>query len=69
MLQPIPLGPLMVHYFSSLTKCSNIGDVCKLIHERKGSEVGCLILAKNHSEVIIDNIELDDDRSDYLVAL
>jgi len=63
-----PLGPLMVHFSDPLTKPSNIGDVCKMIHERKVFELGCLMLAKNRLEIILDYRKLDDVRSDYLVA-
>jgi len=48
---------------------SNIGDARKLIHERKVPKLGCLRLAKNYVEVILDDGKLDDTRSDYLVAL
>jgi len=68
-LRHTPLCPLMVHYSGPLTACNNIGDTRKMIHEGKTSELGCLMLAKNHTEIIFDNGKLDDARSDYLVAL
>ena len=53
----------------SLTNRSNIGDVRKLIHEGKVSKLGFLMLAKNGPKVIVDNRNLDDERSVHLVAL
>jgi len=52
-LQPTPLGPLMVHYFYFYTTCNNIGDVYHLIHEGKVSNLGCLMLTKNHSRPLL----------------
>ena len=69
MLQLSPPDPLMVHCSDSLTKHSNIGDVRKLIHEGKISNLGCLMLPKNHPEVIVDYVKLDEDRFYYLMAL
>jgi len=48
---------------------NNIGDVHKMIQERKVSELGCFMLAKNRPEIILDDGKLDDASSDYLVAL
>jgi len=67
-LQAAPSSPLMVRYSSKVTKYSNIGDVRELIHHGKVSKLGCLMLAKNRIEAIVDNGKLDDDRFDYLVA-
>jgi len=67
-LRPAPSGLLMVRYFSPLTKHSNIGDVRKMIHEGKVFELGCLMLAKHHLEIILDDGKLDDVRFDYLVV-
>jgi len=69
MLHRAPLGPLMVRYSGPLTAHGKIGDARKLIHQGKGLELGCPILAKNHAEIILDDRKLDDNRSDYLVAL
>ena len=59
----------MVRYSGSFVKRSNIGSVRKMTHEGKVSNLGCLMLAKNHPEVMVNNDLLDDDKSDYLVAL
>jgi len=67
-LRPGPPGPLMVHYSGPLTNRSNIRDVYKMIHEGKFSEWGCLMLAKNHPEIILYDWKLDDVRSNYLVT-
>ena len=40
-----------------------------MIYEVKVSESRCLMLAKNHPEIILDDGKGDDARSDYLVAL
>jgi len=58
-----PSGPLMMCYSGPL------GDVHKLVHEEKVTKLGCLMLAKNHPKVIVDDIKLDDARSDYLASL
>jgi len=68
-LHPAPLIPLMVHYFGPLTKCNNIGDAHRMIHEGKVPKFGCLMLAKNRPEIILDDGKVDDTRSEYLVAL
>ena len=68
-LHPAPSGPLMVRYSGPLTTHNNIGDAHKMINEEKVSELGCLMLAKNRPEIILDDEKLDDARSDYLVAL
>ena len=68
-IQPTPLYPLTVHYSGSDTKCNNKRDVHKLIHEGKASNLGCLTLAKNRREAIVDDVKLDEDISDYLIAL
>jgi len=57
----------MVRYFGPLATSRNIRDVRKLIHEGQVLELGCLILAKNRPEVILDDRKLDDARFDYLV--
>jgi len=67
--RPTPLGPLMARYFGPPTQHSNIGVAHKMINEEKVSELGCLMLAKNRPEIILDDEKLDDARSDYLVAL
>jgi len=59
----------MVCYSSLVTKRNDIGDVHKIIHEGKVSELGCLKLAKNRKKIIVDDGKLDDDRPYYLVAL
>jgi len=59
----------MVCYFGPLTTRSNIGDAHEMIHEGKVLELGCLMLAKNHLEIILDDGKLNDTRSDYLVVL
>jgi len=69
MLHPAPLGPLMVQYSGPLAARGNIGDARKPIHEGKVLELGCLMLAKNRIEAILDDGKLDDTRFDYLVAL
>ena len=69
MLRPAALGPLIVHYSSPLITHSNIGDARKMIYEGKVPELGCLMLAKNIPEIILDNGKLDDATSDYLVTL
>ena len=69
MLHPTPPGLRMVRYFGPLVDCSNIRDARKMIHEGKVLELGCLMLAKNHLEIILDVEKLDDTRSDYLVVL
>ena len=69
MLHPSPLGPLMVRYSSPLTTRGNTRDVRKLIHEGQVLELGCLMLAKNRPEVILDDGKLDDATSNYLVPL
>ena len=69
MLRPTPPSFLMVSYSGPLTTHNNIRDVCKMIHEGKVSELGCLMLVKNCTEIILDDRKLDDARSDYWVAL
>ena len=69
MLHPARPDPLMVRYSGPLAARSKIGDACKLIHEGKVLELGCLTLAKNHAEIILDKEKLDDTRSGYLVTL
>ena len=69
MLYPVPQGPLMVRYSGRLPVRDNIGDARKLIHEGKVIELGCLMLAKNRAELILDDGKLDDTRSNYLMAL
>jgi len=59
----------MARYFGPPTLHSNIGDAHKMINEEKVSKLGCLMLAKNCPEIILDDEKLDDARSDYLVAL
>ena len=59
----------MVHYSSFLTMCRSIGNACRMIHEGKVSELGCLMLAKNRPKIILDDRKLDDAQSDYLVFL
>jgi len=56
-------------YSGPLTMRSNIGDARKMIHEGKVHELGCLELAMNLPEFVLDDGNLDDTRSDYLVAL
>jgi len=68
-LHPAPPGPLMVRYSGPLAACGNIGDARKVIHEGKVLELGCLMLAKNHPKVILDDGKLDNTKFDHLVAL
>ena len=63
-----PLGLLMVRHSVPPAVHDNISDARKMIHEGKVLELGCLMLAKNHAEVISDDGKLDDTRFDYLVA-
>jgi len=49
--------------------CSDLRDVHELIHEGTVSDMGCLMLKKNRSETLIDNENLDSDKSDYLIFL
>ena len=65
MLRPTPSAPLMVCYYGPLTTCSNIGDACKMTHKENVPELGCLMLAKNRPEIILDDGKVDDIRSDY----
>jgi len=53
----------MVRYSDPLATCGNIGDAYKMIHEGKVLELGCLMLAKNRPEVILDDGKLDGTRS------
>ena len=69
MLHPAPLGPLMVRYSDPLAAHNNIGDAHKMIHKGEVLDFGCLMLAKNSTEVALDDEKLDDTRIDYLVAL
>ena len=59
----------MVRYSGPFAARGNIRDVHKLIHEGQILELGCLMLAKNRPELILDNRKLDDTRSDHLVSL
>ena len=68
-LHSAPPGSLMVRYFGVHTKCNNMGDVRKMIHEENVSELGCHMLANNHPEIILDDGKLDDARFNHLVAL
>jgi len=58
----------MVHYSGSQTRCNNIGDDRKLIHEGKVPDLGCLTLGNNHPEILVDDGTLDEEKSNYLVA-
>jgi len=60
---------MMVRNFGPLAACDNIGDAGKMIHMGRVLELGCLMLAKNHPDIILDEGKLDDTRSDYLVTL
>ena len=65
----LPLWVLWWCYSNSLTKCSNTGDVYKLIHEGKVSKLGWVMITENCLEVIVDNGKLDNATSDYLIAI
>ena len=53
-LQPPLLGPLMVRDSELQMMRSDIGDVRELIHEGRVSDLGCLMLRRNRSEILID---------------
>jgi len=48
---------------------SDLGDVRELIHEGRVFDMGCLILGRNRSEALIDDENLNSDKSDYLIFL
>jgi len=67
-LQPPP-GPLMVRSSGSYMTHSDLGDVRELIHEGRVSDMGSLMLGRNLSETLIDDGNLDLDKSVYLISL
>ena len=68
-LQPPPSGPLMVHYSWPQMMRNDIGDVYELIHKGRVSDLGCLMLGRNRSEILIDDGDLDEDKSSNLISL
>ena len=48
---------------------NDIGDVCELLHERRVSDLGCLMLGRNRLETLINNGDLDEEKSGYLISL
>ena len=51
-------GPLIVHYSGSQITCSDIGDARELIHERKVSDLGCLLLGEETDQRSLLTMEI-----------
>ena len=59
----------MVHYSGSHMTRSDLRDVHELMHKGRVSDMGCLMLGKNRSETLIDDGNLDSNKSGYLISL
>ena len=64
-----PPDPLMVCYFGSHVTRSDLGDACELIHAGIVFNMDCLMLGRNRSETLINDGNLDVDKSGYLISL
>jgi len=49
--------------------CNNIHDAHELIYEGRVRNLGCLMPGRNQSETLIDNEDLEEDKSIYLISL
>ena len=49
--------------------CNNIGDAYELIHEGRVPDLGCHMLGRNRPKSLVDNGNLDEGKSSYLISL
>ena len=59
----------MVRYFGSHMTRSDLKNARELMYEGRVSDMGCLMLGRNRSEALINNGNLDSDKSGYLISL
>ena len=67
-LDPPPVGPLMVHYFG-FGGPKSFEDAHRSIHEGAIADLGCTMLNKNKYETLNDDGTLGYEKLSYVIAL